>query len=117
MLPRMVLREARMRHAAGRAFSNATDLADHLARGGLPFRQAHEAVGRLVAIALDRGVDLQDLPLDVMREVAPALDERAYAVLDLDAVVDARTSYGGTSLPRVREQIERARTMLAAEGS
>ena len=115
MLPRMQLREARMRHAAGRAFSNATDLADHLAKGGLPFREAHEAVGKLVAIALGRGVDLQDLPLAVMREVAPSLDEDVYAVLDVDAVVDARASYGGTALPRVREQIARARSVLAAE--
>jgi argininosuccinate lyase len=115
MLPRVRLHDERMRHAAGRAFSNATDLADHLAKGGLPFREAHEAVGKLVAIALGRGVDLQDLPLETMREVAPSLDERVYAVLDLDAVVDARASYGGTALARVREQIERARTALAQE--
>jgi argininosuccinate lyase len=115
MLPRMRLREERMRHAAGRAYSNATDLADHLARGGLPFRQAHEAAGTLVAIAIARGCDLQDLPLETMREVAPSLDERVYDALDLDAVVDARSSYGGTALSRVREQIARARAALAQE--
>jgi argininosuccinate lyase len=115
MLPRMRLREERMRHAAGRAYSNATDLADHIARSGLPFRQAHEAAGRLVAIAIERGCDLQELPLETMRAVAPSLDERVYEVLTLEAVVDARSSYGGTALVRVREQIARARALLATE--
>jgi argininosuccinate lyase len=115
MLPRMTLREGRMRHAAGRAYSNATDLADHLARGGLPFREAHEAAGKLVRVAITRGVDLQELPLEVMREVAPQLDERVYAALDLDNVVDARASYGGTARVRVHEQIARARRILAEE--
>jgi argininosuccinate lyase len=116
MLPKTVVRAARTRHAAGRAFSNATDLADHLAKGGLPFREAHEAVGKLVAMALSEGVDLQDLPLDRLRSVAPQLDERVYRVLDVEAVVDARTSYGGTARPRVVEQVARARAQLAAEG-
>jgi argininosuccinate lyase len=115
MLPRMQVREARTRHAAGRAFSNATDLADHLAKGGLPFREAHEAVGRLVAIALSEGVDLQDLPLERLRSVAPQLNEDVYRALDVEAVVDARTSYGGTARPRVVEQVARARAQLAHE--
>ena len=117
MLPRVRVRAERTRHAAGRAFSNATDLADHLARGGMPFRDAHEAVGRLVAIALAEGVDLQELPLARLREVAPQLDEGVFAVLDVEAVVDARASYGGTARPRVLEQIARARAALAAEGA
>ena len=118
MLPRMRVRASRTRHAAGRAFSNATDLADHLAKGGMPFREAHEVVGRLVAIALERGVDLQELPLETLREVAPQLDEGVYLVLALESVVDARASYGGTARVRVLEQIERARAALARrEGS
>lgn len=116
MLPKITVHADRTRHAAGRAFSNATDLADHLARGGMPFREAHEAVGKLVAIALGEGVDLQDLPLEKLRQVAPQLDERVYAVLQVEAVVDARASYGGTARARVREQIDRARAALAAEG-
>jgi len=115
MLPRTRVRAERTRHAAGRAFSNATDLADHLARGGLPFREAHEAVGRLVAIALAEGVDLQDLPLERLRSVAPQLDEGVYRVLDVESVVDARSSYGGTARVRVEEQIARARARLDEE--
>jgi argininosuccinate lyase len=116
MLPRMRLREDRMRDAASAAFSNATDLADHLARGGMPFREAHDAVGRLVRLAEARGVRLQDLPLDDLRSVAPQLSEDVYPVLDVEAVVDARASYGGTAGSRVAEQLDRARAALAAEG-
>jgi argininosuccinate lyase len=115
MLPRMRVRAERTRHAAGRAFSNATDLADYLARKGLPFRQAHDAVGRLVATALERRVDLQDLDLDTLRAVSPLFEHDVYVALDLETVVDARDSYGGTARHRVVEQVERARSALAAE--
>jgi len=116
MLPRMQVRAERTRHAAGRAFSNATDLADYLARKGLPFRAAHEAVGRLVAIALERGVDLQELDLATLQSVAPLFGDDVYVALDVETVVDARDSYGGTSRRRVSEQLERARSRLAAAG-
>jgi argininosuccinate lyase len=115
MLPRMTVNGERMRQAAGRAFSNATDLADYLARRGLPFREAHEVVGKLVAQALRNGQDLQDLPLDTMRSASPAIDEDVYQALELENVVDARTSYGGTARQQVVEQIRRARRALEAE--
>ncbi|MEX2535461.1 MAG: argininosuccinate lyase [Trueperaceae bacterium] len=115
MLPRMTVNSGRMREAAGGAFSNATDLADYLARRGVPFRDAHEVVGRLVAEALRRGVDLQSLPLEVLRSASDAIEEDVYEVLELERVVDARNSYGGTARSRVTEQISRARTILAEE--
>ncbi len=115
MLRKTKVNEGRTRHAAGRAFSNATDLADHLAKKGIPFREAHELTGRLVAMALTEGVDLQDLPLPLMQQVAPQLDEEVYRVLSLESVVDARASYGGTARVRVVEQIERARSALSEE--
>ena len=61
------LREERTINAAARGFMNATELADYLARKGLPFREAHEAVGRIVLHAIERGVELQDLRLEEMR--------------------------------------------------
>jgi argininosuccinate lyase len=116
MLPRMTLNRARMYHAAGRAYSNATDLADYLARKGLPFRDAHEVVGKLVALALEEGKDLQDLSLERLQGVSPLIGEDAYDALRLEAVVDARTSYGGTALEQVAAQIEAAKRTLEAEG-
>ena len=113
MLPRATFHAERMRDAAAAGFSNATDLADYLVRvKHVPFRQAHHAVGRLVALALDAGVGLEQLELAAMREVEPRIDEDVYAALDLEAVVDARDSYGGTSRAQVTAAIERARQEL-----
>lgn len=117
MLPRARFNTQRMRQAAARGYSNATDLADHLVRLGLPFRQAHHVVGRLVARALDKGVPLEELTLDELRAEEPSLGEDVYRALDLDNVVDARASYGGTARSRVQEQIDAAKRELAAASS
>ena len=115
MLPRIRPNEARMRAAAGRAYANATDLADYLAEKGLPFREAHEVVGRLVARAIRDDVPLEALPLDTLREASELIDADAVDRLQLDAVVDARTSYGGTAAARVAEQIVRVRAQVDEE--
>jgi len=115
MLPRTTFHASRMREAAGRAYSNATDLADYLARKGVPFREAHAVVGRLVARALDAGLPLEGLPLDTLRAEDPRIDDDVYAALDLESVVDARRSLGGTAREQVVRQIAAARAALAAE--
>ena len=116
MLPRITVHADRMRHAAGRAYSNATDLADYLARKGVPFREAHEIVGRLVALAGEAGRDLQELELATLRSVDARIDDDVHAALALEAVVDARSSYGGTARAQVELQIAAARARLAADG-
>jgi len=113
MLPRIEVHRARMREAAGRAYSNATDLADYLARKGVPFRDAHHVVGRLVARALAAGVPLEGLALEDMREEDARIEADVFAALDLDAVVDARSSYGGPARAQVEQQIAAARDELA----
>ncbi len=115
MLPRITVHAARMRQAAAAAFSNATDLADYLARKDVPFREAHAVVGRLVTRALEAGVGLEGLPLETLRAEDPRIDEDVYAALSLEAVVDARDSYGGTARVEVERQIARARARLREE--
>ena len=112
LLPEMQVNAERTHHAAGRAYSNATDLADYLAKRGLPFREAHEAVGKLVALGLDRGKDLQELSLEEMRGVSEQIEEDVFEVLRLENVVNARDSYGGTARAQVEQQIEQAKEML-----
>jgi argininosuccinate lyase len=103
----------RMRSAAEQGFSTATDLADWLAReAGVPFREAHHITGRAVKAAEDRGCGLDQLPLDVLKEIDARIDERVFDVLSVDASVRSRTSYGGTAPERVREQIAKAKTEL-----
>ncbi|HEX8512307.1 MAG TPA: argininosuccinate lyase [Allosphingosinicella sp.] len=105
--------ENRMRAAAEAGFATATDLADWLVReAGVPFREAHHIVGRVVAAAEASGVGLADLELQTLRGIDPRIDERVYGVLTVDASVASRTSYGGTAPERVREQIERAKKAL-----
>ena len=103
----------RMRAAAAAGFSTATDLADWLVReADAPFREAHHITGCAVKAAEERGCDLAELPLDVLREIDPRIDERVFDVLSVDASVRSRTSFGGTAPERVREQIAAAKEEL-----
>jgi argininosuccinate lyase len=113
MIPTIEVDEGRMRAAAADAYSNATDLADYLARLGVPFRDAHEVVGALVARAIEEGVPLEALPLATMREADARIDEDVYEALALETVVAGRTSQGGTAPERVRERIAALRAELA----
>ena len=98
-------REA-LRAAAATGFSTATDLADWLVRElGLPFREAHHVTGALVALAESKGEDLPDLTLDEMQGVHEGIRADVFEVLGVENSVASRTSYGGTSPVRVREQV------------
>ncbi len=111
MIADMTVKADSMRMAADRGHVTATDLADWLVRVlGSPFREAHHVAGRLVKQAEARGVQLSDLTLEEFRAVEPAIDERVFSVLTVEASVASRTSEGGTSPERVREAIAAART-------
>jgi argininosuccinate lyase len=95
-----------MRAMAGSAFSTATDLADWIVRVlGKPFREAHHITGRIVALAEARGCGLCDLSLAEMQSVEPGIKADVMSVLGVEASADSRTSLGGTSPQRVREQV------------
>jgi argininosuccinate lyase len=99
---------ARMRDAAGCGFATATDLAEWLVRVlKLPFREAHHAAGRLVAMAEARGVDLAGLTLGDMQSVDPRITADVFSVLSVEASVASRTSYGGTAPTNVVREAAR----------
>ncbi len=112
LLEKLEPNRERMAEAARQGYSNATDLADYLARKGLPFREAHEVVGKLVARALCEKKPLEALDLAEMREACALIGEDVYEALALGRVVDARDSYGGTSRRQVKAQLVRARELL-----
>jgi argininosuccinate lyase len=112
MLPKMKVNVERTYYAAGRGYSNATDLADYLAKKGLPFREAHEVSGALVALGIKQGKDLQQLELSEMQKVSSLIDKDVYEILKLESVVNARNSYGGTAPSQVKKQIAKARRLL-----
>ena len=104
----------RMRAAASAGFSTATDLADWLVRTlKTPFRDAHHATGKIVAIAEQKGVRLDELSLADMQSVEPKITKDVFSVLTVEASVASRTSYGGTAPENVKRQIAKWRKMFA----
>jgi argininosuccinate lyase len=98
-----------MRAAAARGFSTATDVADYLVRKGMPFRDAHEVVGKSVAYCIAQGRDLPELTLAEWQVFSETIEEDIYDCITLEASVNARAATGGTALERVRDEIERAK--------
>ncbi|MCC6285288.1 MAG: argininosuccinate lyase [Phycisphaerales bacterium] len=115
MLDAATFEAARCRTAALGGYANATDLADYLVERGVPFREAHDRVGRLVRVALARSVPLEDLPLETLRETCPELDEGVYARLSPEACLERRAALGGTAPQRVGEALRRSLARLEHE--
>ncbi|QYO66272.1 argininosuccinate lyase [Leptolyngbya sp. 7M] len=106
------LNEDRARKAAESGYLNATDLADYLVRKGVPFRTAHEAVGKLVLIGIEKDKELEELSIDEMKKIAPELDDDVFAVLSLESSISSRAAIGGTAPECVSEALEKARALL-----
>ncbi|GIX30051.1 MAG: argininosuccinate lyase [Porticoccaceae bacterium] len=113
MVPALEVNAQAMREAARRGYATATDLADYLVRKGVPFREAHEIVGRAVRTALEKGVDLAELPLEALRALCPRIEGDVYQVLTLEGSVAARDHVGGTAPSRVAAAVAEARRRLA----
>ena len=112
MIEGLVVRPEAMRAAALKGHATATDLTDFLVRRGVPFRDAHEVVARAVKAAIERGVDLAELPADLLHSFHPALGEEARTVLTLEGSLAARDVVGGTAPAQVRAQLARQRARL-----
>ncbi|HEB77125.1 MAG TPA: argininosuccinate lyase [Methylothermaceae bacterium] len=112
MMPHIRPKRDRMYQAARQGFATATDLADYLVRKGVPFRDAHEIVGKAVQLAISRNCDLADLPLAELRRFSPMIEEDVYQILTLEGSVAARNHYGGTAPVQVRQAAREARTRL-----
>ncbi len=104
-----------METAVHQDFSNATELADYLAAKGMPFRQAHEVVGKLVLLAIQKGVFLLDLPFSDYKAASDLFEEDIYDVLKPKTVVQRRNSAGGTGFAQVRQALEKAKEIIREE--
>ncbi len=112
MLAAVTFRKDRMRAAVADGYLNATDLADYLVTKGVPFRSAHEIVGRIVRHGIEKGRRLEELPLSVLRRFSPAFRADVARHLKLEGCVARRQSFGGTSPARVAEALKAARRTL-----
>lgn len=115
MLATCTFKADRMREASHEGYMAATDLADYLVGKGLPFRQAHAVVGRIVGDCVREGVTLQQLTTGELRSYSELFDDDAHEALDIDNIVRRRTTLGGTGHDAVRAQLAQARDVLAAE--
>jgi argininosuccinate lyase len=113
MLTGIEFRRERLAAAASDELLAATDIADLLVRRGMPFRESHGVVAGLVRTSLEQGKSLSELSREELAQHSPLLDEEYYAVLRESAWLETKVSEGGTSLARVREQLERARAAVA----
>lgn len=114
MLQSMTVHKEKMAQSTEKDFSNATELADYLASKGLPFRQAHEIVGKLVLECSKAGYYLQDVPLERYQELSPVIEPDIYTALESETAVSRRNSLGGTGFESIRQQIQQAKAQIIA---
>ena len=99
--------------AAAKGYATATDLADYLVRRNVPFRDAHEVVGKAVSRAIEKSCDLSELSLAELQEFNPMIEEDVFPAMTLEGSVNARAHIGGTSPKRVLEALAAAKNMIA----
>ncbi|MEO8434265.1 MAG: argininosuccinate lyase [Pyrinomonadaceae bacterium] len=109
LLQNLSLNQERMRAAAAGGYMNATELADYLVGKGMPFREAHETVGRIVMKAIAKGLELHELALEEMRTFSALIEQDVYEALSLEQTLATKSQTGGTSPAQVAEALKAAR--------
>ena len=112
MIAGITAHTAKMAKAAKEGFINATDLADYLAKKGVPFREAYKLVGEIVRDATKKGVTLEEIQLEEYKKLSPVFDADLYGEISLENCVAKRTSEGGTALSSVEKQLASIREKL-----
>lgn len=112
MLPNIIPNVDNMRAATMKGYATATDLADYLVKKGLPFRDAHEVVGKAVGLGVSKGVDLSELSLDELQSFSPLIECDVFDCLTLEGSLTARNHIGGTSPNQVLSAIKRGRERI-----
>ena len=112
MMQHITVNKEVMHDAAIRGFSTATDLADYLVRAGVPFRDAHEVVGKAVRLGIDTKRDLAELSLEELQQFSAQIKADVFEVLTLEGSVAARDHLGGTAPAQVRAAVKRARQRI-----
>ena len=112
MISSMTFRKDVMEASAKRGFTNATDAADYLVNRGVPFRDAHGIVGQLVLACIERGIALDDLPLEEYRAISPVFDDDVYEAISMKTCVEKRTTVGAPGEAAMRDVIAQYRKQL-----
>lgn len=115
MLQSMTVHKERMAQSTEKDFSNATELADYLASKGLPFRQAHEIVGKLVLECSKAGHYLQDVSFETYQAISPLIQADIYDALSSKVAVSRRNSLGGTGFESIADQLKSAKEEIRTQ--
>jgi argininosuccinate lyase len=113
MMPQITLFRDNMRAAAEQGYATATDLADYLVRKQIPFRDAHEIVGKTVSYAVENKIMLSDISLEILQGFCSRIDEDVYAILTLEGSLNARDHIGGTAPAQVKKAVAVAKKALS----
>ena len=113
MIPHIKVNREVLLNAAKQGYATATDLADYLVQKKVPFRDAHEVVGKAVKYAIEQNKQLDELRLDELQKFSPSISEDVFDILSLQGSVTAKNTYGGTAPARVKEQIELAKQRMS----
>jgi len=114
VLRNLSLNEERTRDAASTGYMNATELADYLVGKGIPFREAHDTVGRIVLHAIGRGLELHELSIEEMSALSALIEDDVFAALSLERTLETKSQTGGTSPERVTDALTVARSSLTS---
>ncbi len=112
MLDKTEFRMDMIEKQLSKGFLNATDIAEHFAKQGIPFREAHSIVGRMVKVCENKGCDFEDLTDEELKEIDGRIGKEALGDISIKACVDARVSFGGTASTEVRRQIKTGKEWL-----
>ena len=113
MVATMKISADNMRRQAKGGFTNATDAADYLVNKGIPFREAHRVVGQLVSFCIERGLALEELPVETFKEFSETIDAGIYDALAIENCVRRRDVFGGTGHHQVKAALEQGKKLLA----
>ena len=105
-----------MYRSANHGFTNATDAADYLVRHGVPFRDAHSIVGRLVLACMEKGIAIDEMSLSELREISPVFEADIYEAISLQTCVDKRLTIGAPGKEAMERVIETEKIYLEQAG-
>ena len=115
MLATMRFNKERMRQSANHGFTNATDAADYLVNHGVPFRDAHGIVGRIVLYCLDKKIPIDDMSLEELKAISPVFEEDIYDAISMETCVNKRLTIGAPGREAMEKVIEKEREYLSKE--
>lgn len=112
MLDTMRIKKDNMKNSAKGGFTNATDMADYLVKKGIPFRDAHKIIGRMVSYCLDKNISIDNLSMDEFKSFSSLIEEDVYTAICLETCVNERKTPGGPSKISVMSQIDNGRVFI-----